>query len=64
MTISTIEYLNLRDRVAGDIRRGIIHPSIQGIADGVKYGANLTHNEAAEFTERFFFDLRRRLNPT
>ncbi len=59
MRMDAIDYFSLRDSIAGDLRRGLVEQTAAAIAQSVETGAYVDKLTAAEFTERFFNDLRR-----
>jgi len=62
MELTPLAYYTLRDRIAGDIRHGVVEPTPEAIAASVVSGARVTASTAADFAERFFQDIRRHLD--
>jgi hypothetical protein len=56
---SSARYEYIRENLAGDIRRGIIHPTRAAIVAGILAGARVSPVIAREFADRFLDDVRR-----
>lgn len=54
-----LQYFTLREHISADLRRGILEQSAEGIAKSIASAARVDKATAAEFTERFFNDLKR-----
>lgn len=59
MFMNPLDYYTLRDHIAGDLRRGLVEPTPEAIAESIRTGARVTPSVAAEFADRFFADLQR-----
>ena len=60
--ISDLNYYTLRDHIAGDLMRGILDQKMESVMNSVRSGALLSASDAADFTVRFFSDLKRHVS--
>lgn len=54
-----LAYYTARDNLAGDVRRGLVRPSIDGLHAALVERGGINTAVAAEWTERFLGDLAR-----
>jgi len=56
-----LEYFNFRDNLAGDIRAGLVQQSPEALMHRARTCSGVDVAQSAEWTERFWNDLKRGL---
>lgn len=54
-----LSYFDFRDRLAGDLRRGLVRPNPAALVEHAAFCAGISHSLAADWVRRFLAGLQR-----